>query len=223
MYKPNFSIAVNSTKTQLPQTFDVRDYDVCVSDISLKSLCNIPGCVVVVKADDNAYDVDIPEANCSTPESILDILVEKLSFYAYIRLDVHKHLMFSCHKGVSKIIFPYTLACILGLGQFEVPGDFKAKFAVDHCVFLRRIFVASHIAQPTVVNGKFIPLIYCGSPDNSVAVPTYFPVSLCQLSEIEIKLVCLNRHRLRGQQPIQALLTVMHMSRNPRFLHCCPK
>lgn len=187
MYKSNFCIAVNSTKTQLPRTFDVRDYDVCVSDISVKALCNIPQCVIVVKADEQVYDIAIPESSRVSPESILDMLIDKLSFYAEVNLDVHKYLQFNCHKGVTKIIFPHTLAYILGLGSFEVSGDFKAKFAVDPCLFLKRIFVASHIAQPTVVNGTYLPLIYCGSPNNSVVTPTYFPVSLCQLNEIDLK------------------------------------
>lgn len=186
MHKPNFCVAVNSVNTQLPRTFDVRNYNVCVSDISFSGLCNIPKCTIAVHADNSIYDILIPACKRQTPQAILDLLIEKLELFAEITLEVHDILRVKCHENVSKIVIPEKLRKIIGLSNQEIVSTQTAEKAVDPQVLVRRIFVASHIAEPTVVNGVYVPLIYCGPSENKVVMPTYFPVSMCQMSSIDL-------------------------------------
>ena len=64
MYKPNFTLGVNAPSQPLPKTFIVENYDVCVSDVSISALCNVPKSTIIVHADGSVYDISIDATHC---------------------------------------------------------------------------------------------------------------------------------------------------------------
>lgn len=189
MNKPNFSLSVNSTQTPLPRAFDVRGFDLCVSDVSMSALRNIPKSTVIVYADDTIYDVVFESKSCPSSIAVLDYIHDKLRHYLDIQLDVHGHMKFTVLPNVSKVFFPYKLAQILGMGTYEIIEDTMGVRPVDPTLFLKRIYIASPIVEPSVVNGFYAPIIYFGPADQIVSTPTYFPLAISQLSHIELKIL----------------------------------
>lgn len=158
----------------------------CVSDISMLDLPNIPKSMVIVHADEAVYDVFIPAKRCIGRETICSLLREHLDHYMTFDLNEDYTLKLTLKSGVTKVIFPFKLSQILGLGVVEVERDHVALRPVDPMLFIRRIFVTSSIVAPSIVNGSFAQVIYYGPSNHTVSTPTYFPLALCQVSAIDL-------------------------------------